>query len=57
VSDIPVTDELGEENPASHGPSDDRELLANMINLSRQSEIVDDWGRQSFPASDAPQNW
>jgi len=57
MSDIPVTAEIGEEYPTSQALSDDRDVHAIAVTPPRPGDIVDDWGCQSFPASDPPQNW
>jgi hypothetical protein len=42
---ITISARLTEENPP---PETDRD---------RRADAPDEWGRQSFPASDPPQNW
>jgi len=27
------------------------------VDMNKSPDIPDEWGRQSFPASDPPQNW
>jgi hypothetical protein len=41
------------------GPQADALLEASVesIEWDRSDAIIDEWGRQSFPASDPPSNW
>lgn len=39
------------------GTSTVRDLQFEQSARDRSDEMIDEWGRQSFPASDPPSNW
>jgi len=47
--------DLGDE-PLSQTPSEEDEVRSDAT-PGQRNDAVDDWGLQSFPASDPPQNW
>jgi len=38
-------------------PTNDLDLGVAAATSAQENDMVDDWGRESFPASDPPQNW